>query len=221
MTVYLCWRAFTTNWIYSTFGELILRLAWTINAWAGICIMVPHFFSAELQYFVLGLIFTGPICLFLAFYYTKRQNMTLLTGQPELLKDEEDCLRFCIELYRLTIDIKEGSKEATYLLSSYVAYQKHSKRAGVSVPVGAVEDDKKKNEKTKQIDRDMRSMLYILNRHVKAQSVRHPTSVALKIFYIGFLLNDTKNYSLSWALAEQASRLYCSWSELFVLYCIK
>ncbi|MDR3547362.1 MAG: PAS domain S-box protein [Candidatus Pacebacteria bacterium] len=201
-------KAFTTTWIYGSKGEMTIRFVWAFNAWIAFSVVLPRLLYSDLEYLMLGSACMCPLVLLLAYLYTKHQNSLLLAAKIDLLTTDEDCLRVCIAMNRLAAEADE--KHGEYMLGAYVAFQQQRKE--LCIPT--------REEKGKSMA-ETRTMMYMLNRIAKLLCTRYPFSVALRIFYIRFLLCDTRNFSLAWALADQSIHLDCTCTQLMILYCIK
>ncbi len=216
--MYLLWTSLFHHWIYQLYGEIVVRIAWSINAWAGLCVVLPLALNIDVAYFLLAFLITSPAIAYLVFCYSRQEAYDMGTQRLETLNDPEAYFEVCLALERLIMDAKEETREINYLIGANMLYHAGSVDLALNrekdlggLALGPAESD---------VEGWRRNLVRVRNRFAKSMLYAFPGSVPLKIFYIETLMKDN-NYALAWALADQTIRLDCSWTELFTLYCIQ
>ncbi len=214
--MYLVRNSLLHHWVYKLTGEVVLRISWTVNAWAGFCVILPIALDIDVAYFLLGFLFTTPAVAYLVYCYTAQETYQMLTKRMESIKDPDTNFKVCLALERLIMDAREDAAETHYLLGANMIY--HAAASDLVLAYG--KDVGEHGTEEVNVESWRRSLVRVRNRFAKSMLRTFPSSVPLKIFYIEILMKDN-NYALAWALADQTTQLDCSWSELFTLYCIQ
>ncbi len=208
-TTHLAWRAVTSTWIYVSSGQTLVRLAWLANAWVGLSLLVPKLFYGDNEYFTIGMVCTCPLVFAACCYYTSQSRLAVVASSADQLRSEDDRLRFCIETVRLA-DTRCSESVSINLLRTTVAFQ--------CLRLNVVTFPTPTNPKAAVREQQSAKMLYLLHRRMKEMLLANPNSVALRIFYINFMMRYNDNFSLVWVLAEQTATMDCTWTELFTLF---
>ncbi len=195
--------------IYSDSSERIQRLMKAFNVWLVFVGGVLYMLGTTASSVFLGAIICGGVLLWVGFY----SGSAVLHILDDAVTPIQS-IKNSISVMRMLARCKQALRPWDYMIMCYTTF--HLSKCQIPACPITVLDKEDKNS-LKYRNEVFEALRQTLNRRLKIMVANNPKNVMLRLFAIGYILFNTRNYMLAFEMIKSAEMLDLSYHVRFMI----